>query len=388
MTIGADSEANVGQAVLSTPAVSPNISSRDATTASAAAGSVGNGSVNPLGDLISGLFSTGSSTVNNGNRTYFNGEPITLRSSHYATRFTKTAQMVQAMPRQKFLFYASFTPNPATGLKDFGSWQKGFAFQTQKVDRPKATPQVKKLHQYNRKRLVQTGIDYADVSITFHDTVDDRVLKVWQQYHNWYFGDGRGGNGLGKSNPTRTQAWSSSVVESNFSIASGWGFSPPASTNKTNFFDSLDVYTFYGKTYTQVRMWNPKIVSMDWDGMDSESSNLTTCTMSIEHEGFEYVAVGQKISQSQINQFGLNQGDYFEPSDLFGGLNSSLLGVQDTLQGGIDNLLNNLSGIPFVGGALAGAGGQLIKSTGVSGIIPKITGNLSSSGLSRFGSFF
>ena len=127
---------------------------------------------------------------------------------------------------------------------------------------------------------------------------------------------------------------------------------------------------------------------MDWDGMDSESSNLTTCTMSIEHEGFEYVAVGQKISQSQINQFGLNQGDYFEPSDLFGGLNSSLLGVQDTLQGGIDNLLNNLSGIPFVGGALAGAGGQLIKSTGVSGIIPKITGNLSSSGLSRFGSFF
>lgn len=361
--------------------------------AASAEANSGNGSVSPVGDLFSSIgsiFSPSAGSVSGGNRIYFNGNPIVLRGAQYAKKFTKTASVIQALPRQKFLYYTCFNPNPATGIKDMGTWQSGFAFQSQKVDRPSATATIKKLHQYNRKRLVQTGIDYPDVSVTFHDTVDDRVLRVWQQYYQWYFGDGRGaigGSGI-STKSSRETAWKSSVVERDFSISNGWGFSPPESTNNTNFFDSMDVYTFYGKYFTQVRMYNPKIVTMDWEGLDSETSTFLTCSMKIEHEGFEYLNIGQRIGESQVTQFGLNQGDYFEPSDLFGGLNSELLAVQDQLQGGIDNLLGNISSIPFVGGALASAGGQLIKSTGITGIIPKISSNLASSGLAKFGKFF
>jgi hypothetical protein len=307
---------------------------------------------------------------------------LVLRNSHYATKFTKTARTIQAMPRQRFLFYANFNPGSATRIRDMSSYTKGFAFQIGKIDRPRATPEVKELHQYNRKRLVQTGIKFDPLSITFHDTVDDRVLRVWNQYYQWYFGEGRN---AGK----KSTAWKSSVISNSFDISSGWGFSPPNATDSdTGFFESLDIYVFYGKFFTQTRVFNPKITMMEFENLDSESSALSNATMTVAHEGMEYRQVGGRIGPTEISLFGLNQGDYFEPSDLFGGVNAFLLGVSDEIQENIDNLLNNVSSIPFVGSALAGAGANLIKASGIAGFPTKIATQLSSGGLARFGRFF
>lgn len=325
---------------------------------------------------------TGSSNVSSGNRAYLRGLPLMLRTSRYATVHTKTNRTIQAMPRQKFLFYATFNPGPKVrNNPDFSSWQRGFAFQISKVDRPKITPKVEEKNQYNRKRLVHTGIEFSDINLTLHDTVDDRVLRVWRDYYVWYFGQGR--------TKKAAATWRTPVIQGreDFSIGNGWGFAPPNVGYDTQFFESMDIYTFYGKKYTSLRMYNPKITNITFDPMDTEMSTLANVDMTIKHEGYEYTAVSQAMGNKQIELFNLSGGDYYEPEDSFGGVNSFLLDLNDSFESTVDSLLGGVRSIPFVGGVLAGLGSNAIRASGVTGFLPRIAGGLAGTTLGRWGNF-
>ena len=328
--------------------------------------------------------------TNTGSRTYYNGLPLIMRNSKYATVHNKANRTIRAMPRQKFLFYATFNPGAALiaqGVKDFSSWQTGFAFQINKIDRPKFTIDVKNLNQYNRKRLVHTGIEYDPLTINFHDTVDDRVLRVWQGYYKWYFADGR---------PKSNTEWSRSILDTPLPFTNGYGFSPPndptvfkSMGNNTNFFESLDIYTFYGKMFTKHRVWNPKITSIEFDSMDTESSAFSAANMTIKYEGVTYEAIAKPITSKEITLFNLDAGDYYEPADLFGGFNSVLMGISDDIQEAVDGLLNNVSrNVPFIGQALAGVGSKLITASGIASFPTRIAQKLSTNSLlSKWGKF-
>ena len=332
-----------------------------------------------VSDVTRGLLGGGAT---GGNRSYLRGRPLMLRDSRYASVHNKVNRTIQAMPRQKFLYYATFVPGSSVAKnRTFDSWQQGFAFQIKRVDRVKASPQIKELNQYNRKRLIHTGIDYDALNLEMHDTVDDRVLKVWRDYHRWYFGDGRGKN--------QSTTWRSSVITREMPVSNGWGFSPPDTQPwDTQFFEHLDVYTFYGRKYTQVRFYNPKITTINFDAMESASSEMSAVDMSLKHEGFEYVQVAAPLGNKQIAQFNLTGGDYYEPEDLFGGVNSFLLDLNDSLENSIDGLLGGVArNIPFVGQALAGFASNTIVGSGITGILPRAAQRLSTSSLGRWGNF-
>ena len=332
-----------------------------------------------VSDVTRGLLGAGTS---GGNRSYLRGLPLMLKDSRYVSVHNKVNRTIQAMPRQKFLYYATFVPGSSVAKnRSFDSWQQGFAFQIKRVDRVKASPHIKELNQYNRKRLIHTGIDYDTLNLELHDTVDDRVLRVWRDYHVWYFGDGRGKNAA--------TTWRSSVISAQMPVSNGWGFSPPDSQPwDTQFFEYLDVYTFYGRKFTQVRFFNPKINSISFDALESSSSELAAVDMSIKHEGFEYMQVAAPLTGKQITLFNLNAGDYYEPEDLFGGVNSFLLDLNDNLESSIDGLLGGLArNVPFVGQALAGVASNAIVGSGVTGILPRAAQRLSSTGLGRWGNF-
>lgn len=349
---------------------------------------VGGAQVPPVGGLVQDQAqqqTAQEADLINGNRIYYRGLPLILRNSRYATVHTKTNRAIAAMPRQKFMFYASFKAGAALASKNFESWQSGFAFQISKIDRPKFNMKTETLKQYNRKRVVYTGIEYPDLTITLHDTVDDRVLKVWRDYYNWYFGDGRRANSTAQRGDA---SWHSSVIEQKFSIGKGWGFSPqPAVANQ--FFDELSIYTFYGGKFTQVRMYNPKIVNIEFDQSETDSSQFHQITMTIRHEGVEYVRVANKIGPQEISLFNLDRGDYYEPSDLFGGVNNFLLELDDSINNAIDGLLNQVAyNVPFVGQVLASYGAQAVRASGVTGIPRTLAQRLGSSSLARWGRFF
>jgi hypothetical protein len=94
-----------------------------------------------------------------------------LRDYTHASK-TFTTNAYELKPRFKFLFHVSFTLNTAeipalsqlAGVNEITS----LSYLVKTVDLPKYTIATETLNQYNRKRVVQTKINYDPVTITFN----------------------------------------------------------------------------------------------------------------------------------------------------------------------------------------------------------------------------
>jgi hypothetical protein len=102
-----------------------------------------------------------------------------------------TPNSFELKPRYKFLFHVSFTVNQIPGLNNFlgTNDQTQLSYVVKTVDLPKFTINNETLNQYNRKRVIQTKVNYDPVNITFHDDGGDNVRKMWYAYYNYYYKD-------------------------------------------------------------------------------------------------------------------------------------------------------------------------------------------------------
>ena len=79
------------------------------------------------------------------------------------------------------------------------------------VQLPSYEMSVNELNQYNRKRLVQTKINYQPVEITFHDDGSDLIRNMWYSYYSYYYKDPTqtGNNGKYLKTDGSSVSWSS-----------------------------------------------------------------------------------------------------------------------------------------------------------------------------------
>ena len=105
---------------------------------------------------------------------------------NYATEAygTDAVGFLDALPRQKFNFTLSMTLANGGAPLVFERIQDltipGYTFDTQIVN------------QYNKKRVVQTKMNYGQLAVTFYDTFDNRFFNVLSRYVANYFNSGRG----------------------------------------------------------------------------------------------------------------------------------------------------------------------------------------------------
>jgi hypothetical protein len=182
--------------------------------------------------------------------------------------------MLSATPRYKFMFYANFKPSAAAlaAYPDksnliysrLGTYQDGISFKIHSIDKPRIDLTTVELNQYNRKRYAYTKAEYQPFTIKIHDTVDDIPLRMWRDYFTYYFGDSRAkANGVYRQN-----------ILGEHDI--DWGFNPKG--EPINFFESVELYAIFGKTYTQINYINPKIKSIDWSNYETSSNDLGEVT--------------------------------------------------------------------------------------------------------------
>ena len=115
-----------------------------------------------------------------------------LRDAQHASR-TFTTNSFELKPKFKFLFHVSFTLNykqipqlaASMGVDDISN----ISLLVKTVDLPKFSIDTETLNQYNRKRVVQTKINYDPVSITFHDDSGDLIRNMWYNYFSYYYKD-------------------------------------------------------------------------------------------------------------------------------------------------------------------------------------------------------
>ena len=228
----------------------------------------------------------------------------------YASNFFARAanDKMFALPRYKFMYYVRFNLNPNVGnqslqqvdnmfdsplrLNGFED-QRAISFLVKKVDRPKVELATQENNQYNLRRQNYTKVTYRDISMTLHDTSDNRALNMWINYFRFYFGDSQSLYPRGRDNQDGLAPASSQIPQSFEAIQYGYGLS--AQVAARNFFDSIEIWSLFGGSDGKgaqgtvvTKLMRPRISSIDWGNFDSSDSALSEVTMSFKYESLVY----------------------------------------------------------------------------------------------------
>jgi hypothetical protein len=240
-------------------------------------------------------------------------------------------------PRNKFLFYVYFNLNtniPAVANLVSGGKSSTIGLTVKSAQLPGYTIDVATMNQYNRKRLVQTKINYNPAQIVFNDDHSDLVRNMWYQYYQYYYSDPtyKYGNTpnqsgvlgqiqvpdvLGGAAYTANDIYSASRGVQHWGL-SGQGYNNPTlqslstalltgpASGQLPFFNDITIYGMSQKTYAQYTMINPMITEWQHDTYDySQGNGIMTHTMSIRYENVKYYsgAVGGAQPSSPVTGF-------------------------------------------------------------------------------------
>jgi len=107
---------------------------------------------------------------------------------------TEYGRQLNNIPRAKHAFVVEFFTTRTTGLKPWREMLNGLSSIVQSCDLPSFQFNTQTLNQYNRKRIIQTKVEWNPITIKFYDTRDNRFQIVMEEYFKWYYKDGREDN--------------------------------------------------------------------------------------------------------------------------------------------------------------------------------------------------
>jgi hypothetical protein len=207
-------------------------------------------------------------------------------STNLASLIYKTAtpygEKLDAIPRQKMHYRVSaIISGNAFSQADDLVWML-----TDAVTLPGHRYATQTINQYNRKRVIQTKVDYDPIQLSIVDTVDNSFLKILIAYNNYYYGnDSRNGGSL-------TKPLGEYNLDTTVDFPIDFGYRPVNHSNKY-FFEELIIHREYANEDQQVRIIHPMIQSVSHDqlsyasGADAVRWNLTFEYEGINYQGFE-----------------------------------------------------------------------------------------------------
>ena len=145
---------------------------------------------------------------------------VYLRDSrHAANAFgLNKSDLSNGTPRHKFEFFVkiNFNPQLTDYVRSFfvdPAEQAILHTMIKSITMPTMQIDTTTLNQYNKKRVSQTKINYNPISITFHDSVEGRTLRLWEMYYEYYFKDGDAFEKLGSGGGTDTTTFLGAFFE-------------------------------------------------------------------------------------------------------------------------------------------------------------------------------
>lgn len=262
-------------------------------------------------------------------------------------------------PKVKFLYHVVFNINPeAARSTPFDLQKHGTAINmlVKSVDLPKFKISVDNPNQYNRKKQVQTKLEYDPINIQFHDDNIGLTTAMWSLYYGYYFADSKTPN-----------AYIRNTYQSPELNLFRYGLD---NNSSVPFFSSIQIFQLERHVYHGYTLMNPIITSWQHDNLNNSESASVQSTMQIAYEAVIY-------SQGQI-ETGIPSGFATEiydhqpsPLGILGGGTETLFG-QGGVVGGIADVLGSLaSGNAF--NSISGFLGTLIKGANVYNNATKLT---------------
>jgi hypothetical protein len=275
-----------------------------------------------------------------------------LRDAQHAHKIYTNSNFTFA-PKQKYMYHVVFQPNAEVGNSTTANsflFQKELGVLVKSTDLPSFRASVENKQQYNRKKNIQTRLDYQDIRMTLHDDNLGAVRAMLKEYYKYYFADGnRGTSGSQAAYLPRDKY---------FGDVPNYGLN---NKKRTPFFSYITIYQLARRQWFAYTLVNPLLSAWDHGGVDSTDGGFNEASMSVAYEGVLYSE--GTVDQNPIVGFGDAEVGYdVEPSPLgiidnamggefgAGGLLPALLGaaVNEFFGGGQSSTSN-------FGAAVAGA---------------------------------
>lgn len=192
-----------------------------------------------------------------------------INFNNYASEYYIKGDKWTRVPFSKFQWTVAFIRNDGSDLPT------DISYIAKSVDLPGWEIQQQILNQYNKKRVVNTGISLKPINIVFYDTVDGKFREFVQQYMNSFSSNFKFSGQDAIEN--RDQLRDSDGFDSNF------GMTAIQSTDD-NFFKKIYINQEFGREVWRTELQNPKITSISHDQLDYSQSGFVTWTITIQPE--------------------------------------------------------------------------------------------------------
>lgn len=256
-----------------------------------------------------------------------------LRDYTHASR-TFTTNAFELKPRYKFLFHVSFTINTAEipylrGV--FGSSDvTELSLLVKTVDLPKYNVQTQTMNQYNRKRIIQTKLEYQPITMTFHDDGGDNARRLWYYYFSYYYKDPSQqylspnitNGSLGSSaNRATGFGYPRNDIYNDTLQVKDWGYSgetwtdgTSSSSGKPPFFKDIRIFGMDQRKFAEYVLINPIIKSWNHDTYDySQGAGIMQHSMTVEYETVKYYeGAMSKGGQGDRNVVGFGGPEHYD----------------------------------------------------------------------------
>lgn len=222
-------------------------------------------------------------------------------------------------PRTKFMYHVSFDIN-SQALKSQAfkkEHRKELGMLVKSADLPKFTITTQTKNQYNRKKTVQTQIEYSPLNIVFHDDNAGVTNALWALYYGYYYVDRSKPKEKYEKSPYKKDVYKGGLDNNQ---------SEP-------FFNSITIYTLSRKRFLSYTLVNPLITEWSHSPVSqSESNGIMENSMTVAYEGVIYN--GGSVSVGNPDNFAeLHYDTLPSPLSIAGGGTRSLTGTGGVLAG-------------------------------------------------------
>lgn len=180
------------------------------------------------------------------------------------------------IPRQKFHFtlVLMMADQAVQFTRVSTATQASYSFDTQIAN------------QYNKKRVVQTKVNYDPITIQFYDTHDNQWHNIWRRYMAFYYN-----NNIGIEGQTSTEGNETAIPF----FETEMGFTPNTSRY---FFPQISIIqNGHGwiDQHRETRLINPMITDMRGDTLDYSDSQPVQYSVTFQPESVQSFNVGTKF---------------------------------------------------------------------------------------------
>ena len=234
-------------------------------------------------------------------------------------------------PKVKYLYHVVLNINSGADISALGNNQKyEINLLAKSSELPKYRVDTAVLNQYNRKKILQTGVEYQPLQIEFHDDNSGLTTLLWESYFRYYYADSEYTNNVGSSPSISIDAYNRIEQGKNRvyggSSQNNFRYGLDKQGKLEPFFSSIQIFQLHpqnGKsTFTSFTLINPIIVSFDHDQMDHSISEFVLNRLTLQYESVQY---GRGYTQVGTNPSGFAGDRLYDstPSNLTLGDNIS-----------------------------------------------------------------